>query len=611
MSALLRYRRIGRSLSIVMIVGAVGLADIASAADQKQVLVLYSTRRDAQIAVVGDRDLPRILERGLSDGVDYYSEYIDQARFSETDYQTAFRDFLRLKYTGKAFDLVIAMGDIPFEFVTNYRDELFPDAPVVFFNGRTTQRRIANSTGVTVTTNLTGTLALAEKLQPNIRHVFVISGAEGTNQAFERLARTQFTSFQPRLDFTYLSALSTTELEARLASLPADSIIYYLIVERDGLNQNVNPLNYIDRLAAVANAPIYCWVDSAMDHGIVGGSLKSQVAQTAAVGALGVRVLNGERADSIPLSAPDLNSTEVDWRQLRRWGITEARVPAGTLIKFRNPSVWDRYKVYILGATAVLLAQAILIAGLLVQRERRRRAEVQLQASQDKLRTSYERIRDLGGRLLDAQEGERSRIARELHDDIGQKMAVLTIDLQLLNQCGPARLTDAERLATGALNRAHAISKSVRALSHRLHPENLRLVGLIAALGRLQRELSSAEVAVTLSHDRVPASLPDDLTLCLFRVAQEAVRNAVAHSRAGEVSIRLMGNDDGLIMTVADNGIGFDVDGKRAGVGLISMGERAEQAGGTLQVRSRRGGGTHVEVSVPFRPAPMEVSSVT
>jgi len=598
-------------LSIAMTVGAVGLADIASASDQREVLVLYSTSRDAQIAVVGDRDLPRILEHGLSHSLDYYSEYIDQARFSLIDYQTAFLDFLRLKYEGKAFDLVIAMGDTPYEFVTRHRDVLFPDTPVVFFTGRTSPRRIANSTGVTVETNLTGTLTLAETLQPNIRHVFVISGAEGTNQAFERLARTQFEAFEPRLDFTFLSGLSTAALEARLASLPPDSIIYYLIVDRDGSNQNVNPLEYIDRLAAVANAPIYCWVDSAMDHGIVGGSLKSQVAQTAAIGALAVRVLNGEHADSIPVSAPDLNVTQVDWRQLRSWGISEARVPAGTLVRFRNPSVWDRYKVYILSATAILLAQAILIAGLLVQRERRRRAEVQLQASQDKLRTSYERIRDLGGRLLDAQEGERSRIARELHDDIGQKMAVLTIDLQLLNQCGPERLTDAERLANGALNRAHAISKSVRALSHRLHPENLRLVGLVPALGGLQREFSTAEVAVTFSHDRVPASLPDDLTLCLFRVAQEAVRNAVAHSRAAEVSIRLIGTDDGLIMTVTDNGIGFDVDATRSGVGLISMNERAEQVGGTLQVRSRRGGGTHVEVSVPFRPAPVEVSSVT
>ena len=88
-------------------------------------LVLYATRRDAQIAVVGDRELPRILQDGLPDGVDYYSEFIDQARFSQADYQDAFRDFLLLKYAGKVFDLVIAMGDMPFDFVDRYRDVLF------------------------------------------------------------------------------------------------------------------------------------------------------------------------------------------------------------------------------------------------------------------------------------------------------------------------------------------------------------------------------------------------------------------------------------------------------------------------------------------------------
>jgi signal transduction histidine kinase len=610
MSASLPHLRLCRWLSIAATAGGLVLADPAWAADQKQVLVLYSTRRDAQIAVVGDRELPRILEQGLSPGLDYYSEFIDQARFSQIDYQTAFRDFLRLKYEGKAFDLVIAMGDIEFEFVTRYRDALFKDTPVVFFTRRSSPRRIANSTGVTVEVNLSGTLALAAELQPDIRHVFVVSGAEGSNQAYERLARTQFRSFEPRLAFTYLSGLPTRELEARLASLPDHSIVYYLVVDRDGANQYFNPLEYIERLAAVANAPIYCWVDSAMDHGIVGGSLKSQVAQTETIGALAVRVLNGERADSIPLAAPDLSVTQVDWRQLRRWGINEARVPPGTLVRFRDPSVWDRFKVYILGAVAVLLAQAVLITGLLVQRERRRRAEVQLQASQHRLRTSYERIRDLGGRLLDAQEGERSRIARELHDDIGQKMAVLTIDLQLISQCGPGRLTDAARLANGALDRAQAVSRSVRALSHHLHPQNLRLIGLVPALSGLQRELSTVEVAVTFSHERVPASLPHDLTLCFFRIAQEALQNAVAHSRAGEVSIRLIGTEDGLILTVADNGIGFDVDAARPGIGLISMSERAEQVGATLQIRSRRGGGTHVEVSVPFQTALMEVGRV-
>ena len=144
-------------------------------------------------------------------------------------------------------------------------------------------------------------------------------------------------------------------------------------------------------------------------------------------------MLRGEPADSIPTSSPSLNVSQVDWRQLRRWGISEARVPAGTLVRFREPSAWDRYRIYILGAVAVLLAQTALIAGLLVQRARRRQAEEQVRGSQAELRTSYERIRDLGARLLNAQETERSRIARELHDDISQQLALLEIDLELLS----------------------------------------------------------------------------------------------------------------------------------------------------------------------------------
>jgi signal transduction histidine kinase len=599
-------------MAIMMIAGELAFAqeggDIIPL--QKQVLVLYSTRRNAQIAVVGDHELPAILERGLSTGVDYYSEFIDSARFSEIDYQRAFCDFLRLKYEGKRFDLVVAMGDIPYEFVDRYRSALFRDTAVVFFTGRSSSRRIPNSTGVSTGVNLQGTIELATALQPDLRHVFVVSGTDPANTAYEAIARAQFGSFAPRLDFTYLSGLPTNQLEERLAALPSHSMVYYLVVDRDGANQNFDPLEYVDRVTMVANAPVYCWVDSAMDHGIVGGSLKDQLAQTRAVGALAVRVLSGELADSIPVSAPDLNVKQVDWRQLRRWRISEARVPAGTIVKFREPSAWDRYKVYILSAAGIVAAQAMLIAALLVQRERRRRAETQLRTSDEKLRNSYNRIRDLGVRLLDAQEAERSRIARELHDDIGQKMAVLTIDLQLLSQNGAERPADADRLAVGALNRAHAVAKSVRALSHRLHPENLRLIGLVPALNRLQREISSDTVTVTFTHDHVPPVLPHELTLSLFRIAQEAVRNAIAHGAAREVSIRLIGTEDGLLLTVADNGTGFDPEARHPGIGLVSMNERAEQIGGTLQIRSNRGAGTHVEVSVPFQSEDMEASSV-
>jgi len=588
-----------RLLPLVAIVVALAPVTPAGAQErQKQVLVLYATRRDARIAIVGDRDLPRILENGLTGGVDYYSEFIDRARVSQTDYKSAFRDFLRLKYAGKVFDLAIAMDDLSFDFVAEHRDLLFRDVPIVFFAGRTSAPRPTNSTGIPGAVNLTGTIELAIALQPDLRHVFVVSGADDSNKGLEALARTQLRPFESRVDVTFLSGLATDVLEARLSSLPQHSIVYYLIVERDGSNQIFHPLDYLDRLAATANAPIYCWVDSAMDHGIVGGSLKDQAAQAAAVGALAVRVLNGEPADSIPVAAVDLNVVQVDWRQLRRWGISEARVPAGTRVMFRDPSVWDRYRVYILGAITVLVAQAALIAGLLVQRARRREAETQLHASQTRLRVSYDRIRDLGKRLLTAQERERARIARDLHDDISQQMAVLTIDLELLNRTPAGGAEDVGRLTTDALVHAQGVSRSVRALSHQLHPENLRLLGLVSAINSLRRELSTSDVTVTFSHDNVPAALPQELTLCLFRIAQEAVRNAVAHSRGCDVAIRLAGGHDELALTVIDNGVGFDVDAANHGLGLISMSERAEQVGATLQIRSQPGSGTRVEVSV-------------
>jgi signal transduction histidine kinase len=276
-------------------------------------------------------------------------------------------------------------------------------------------------------------------------------------------------------------------------------------------------------------------------------------------------------------------------------------VPAGVLVRFREPSAWDRYRFYILAAIAILLAQTALIAGLLVQRARRRRAEEQLRSHQAELLASHERIHDLGGRLLSAQETERARIARELHDDIGQQMAVLEIDLDLL---GRTVHGGAAGLAGEVLNRAQSVGRSVHDLSHRLHPAKLRLVGLVASLHGLQREMSSSDIAITFTHDNIPATLPPDLTVCVFRVVQEALQNALKYSRARRVSVNMSGGANELVLTIADDGQGFDVPsawGK--GLGLISMTERLEAIGGTLEIRSQPGAGTRLELRVPFRVA--------
>jgi signal transduction histidine kinase len=591
-----------RALLIATAIQALGLVALASADDrQKQVLVLYSTRRDAQIAVLGERDLPPLLDAAVPEGVDYYSEYIDQVRFTQDDYEAAFRDFLKRKYQPQRFDLIVAMGDLPLEFVEKNRDVLFDDSPIVFYSNGPVRRRLKNATGIVVRLNFAGTVSLATRVQPDVRQVFVVTGAGEGDRTYEDAARSQFRAFESQLSFTYLSGWPTKDLEKRLGSLPKHSIVYYLVVNRDGAGENFHPLEYAERISAAANAPTYSWIDSTINRGVVGGNLKDLQRQTHAVGELAVRVLRGERADSIPVSSPDLNEDEVDWRQLRRWGIAEGRLPKGTIVRFREPSTWDRYKFYIVGAIAVLLAQTMLIAGLLVQRARRRQAEEQVKGSQAELQKSYASIHDLGARLLNAQEGERARIARELHDDVSQQMALLEIDLELLGRAVPVAEED---LADEALRRARDVAKSVHDLSHRLHPAKLRLIGLVAALNGLQRELSQSGIAITFTHDDVPSAISPDVTLCVFRIVQEALQNAIKYSSARHVSVHLAGGPSGLILTIYDDGVGFDVEkawGK--GLGLISISERLDAIGGTFQIHSTPGAGTRLHVTIPPRAA--------
>ena len=195
--------------------------------------------------------------------------------------------------------------------------------------------------------------------------------------------------------------------------------------------------------------------------------------------------------------------------------------------------MWERYRVYIVGAVTALLAQAVLIAGLFIQRTRLRKAEQQVRSSQAALHKSYDRIRDLGSRLLKAQEDERSRIARELHDDISQQLTVLTIDLKLLGQQVQGHT---ETAAAEALKRVEDIGTSVHDLSHRLHPARLRVIGLVDALNGLKRELSHPEVTVTFTHEGVPPTLPPISRLSVPGRARGAAKCLQTQSSAERVS---------------------------------------------------------------------------
>ena len=577
--------------------------------NQKSVLVLFTTGRDSQISVIAERELPSLLRAANEDPVDYNSEYLDTGRFPDTErYQLAFSQYLLAKFGQRRFDLVMGMGEESVGFVAENQETLFPDTPLIFFSTRPVSRPFPESTGLIAETNFARTVELAAQLQPDIAQVFVVSGASDSDRALEERARVQFMRFEPRLSFTYLTGLPTPELERRLAALPARSIVYYLIAYQDGLGNQFNPLAYLDRIAAVANRPIYSWVDSTMGHGVVGGAMQNQRGRVDALATVALRVLRGEPASAIPVSTPDLHVNQLDWRELRRWGIDERRVPSGTQLLFREPGIWDRYRGYILGAAALLLAQTALIAGLLIEAARRRRAEERMRRSEGELRTSYERIRDLGSRLLSAQETERSRIARELHDDVSQQMAILAIDLQILHEAD-SQNADSKALIAETLKRSQTIARSVHDLSHRLHPAKLRLIGLVASLSGLQRDFAQPELEISFSHRDVPGNLPHDVTMCFFRIAQEALQNAVKHGQARHISMTLEHGGGNLELTVVDDGIGFDTTTPSTGLGLISMRERLDPLGGTLQVKSTYGHGTSIRASAPVTAGPAYYSA--
>ena len=457
----------------------------------KQVLVLNSTRSDDQFSVVWARELPKLLAEGLGERVDFYSEYFDFVRFPRPEYESEYLDFLRLKYAEKRIDLLILIGDVVIDFVSRNRNVLFPGTPAVFYTLTPPGSHFANSTGLTNPLHFSGSLDLALALQPDLKRVYVVSGAGALDRRNESQARAEFRPFEGRVEFTYFSGLVMQDLEERLRTVPPHSAVLYLVVSQDGAGEHFQVMAALSRVASAANAPTYSWADAAVDSGIVGGRRRDQVAQVKAIATLALRVLRGERADDIPVSSPSTDVDQVDWRQLRRWGLDESRLPTGTRVQFRPPSMWDQYSRYIIGAVMLMLAQSALIAGLLVQRTKRQRverelrgSERELRGSQAKLRVSYDRIRDLSRRLLGEQEAERARIARELHDDINQQLAILSIELDGLRS-DQLQVHSTKRLSR-AMETTQGISTSVRELSHRLHPSKLRLIGLVAALDNLR-----------------------------------------------------------------------------------------------------------------------------
>jgi PAS domain S-box-containing protein len=503
----------------------------------------------------------------------------------------------------------------------------------------------------------------------------------------------------------------------RSAKLPPHSAILFAILMVDAEGVPYVEDGALTDLRRVANAPIFGVRSTQLGRGIVGGPLLSMEDLSRNTTRVAVRLLDSAPGGPISTPTQKLAAPTFDWRELRRWGIDEARLQPGSTISFREPTAWERYKRPIVVVGAVAGIQAVLVVGLVVNLTRQRRAQRSLRASEARFRQlsdtapvmlwtaspdgqcthvnrarleftgrpleselgngwsdvvhaddiprsmeaytrAFERrepfrtkyrlrrhdgeyrwildtavprvfadgtfagyvgsgidvtdlelakssLSNLSRRLLHEQEQERALVARALADDLCQQLTVLMLRLHEFSQAPPAADEGQMRMGVEEVKRQLAIlSGRIFAMSDQLRSSKLEILGLTAATRLRCRELSAAAgVTIDVHDEGVPPEVPDDVSLVLFRVIDEALNNALTHAEAGRVTVSLRGGSGEIQLEVADDGVGFDprtVTMDRS-LGFAEMRERLHLVDGECAIESRPGAGTRVRVRVPMR----------
>lgn len=379
---------------------------LGASAPTKRVLILFPYESNFPGYLYFDNTLRSSLKASAAYRFDFYSESMDLVRFPSEGYFERLVDLYREKYAGLKIDLIIALLRPSLDFLSKFRDELFNEIPILYFDLDTrlldSQRSGLPVATVTGRFDLEGTLALALELHQEVREVFVISGASQMDRELEQLARSVFPGFGERVAFSYLSDLPMAELLQKVAALPEHALIFYLTFYQDGNGKAFVPHQALSMISEVARVPIYGTSEYFIGAGMVGGHVYSfsKLGDRTAQSAL--CLLSGETSGTVEPVEEKADQYIFDWRQLRSWGLTEERLPPGSIIRNKDFSLWETYRREILGLVLVFVLQTLLISALVINLRKRRqanlalkRSEEQLQRAADEWKTSFDSMPDL------------------------------------------------------------------------------------------------------------------------------------------------------------------------------------------------------------------------
>jgi PAS domain S-box-containing protein len=359
----------------------------------KNVLVMHSGEANARIFLETDKGISETLKSGGISELNQFFESLNLVWNPGLEYRQAMVEKLRLQYGHRKVDVIITMYPEALEFVLRDCKDIFPDAPIIaLYLQKSLDLSNADRTIVehTAALDITGTLEIALSLVAGVKRVYIVSGVHEIDRQIEAQARRDLKKWETRLEFHYLSHMPFEDMLATVSSVPPDSILLLLVLVRDvkGVRYTTPPV--AQRLSQASAAPIFGIVDTGLGYGIVGGSLLQPEHIGSKAGELALDFLRGilppGDASKILKTPPE---PMFDWRQLRRWNLSEGALPNGSIIINKEFTLWD-FKYYIIGVMAFCLAESALIIFLVVQKRQRKSAEESLRKAEAKYRNIFE-----------------------------------------------------------------------------------------------------------------------------------------------------------------------------------------------------------------------------
>jgi signal transduction histidine kinase len=551
-------------LAVVCLIVTVGV-HAAEEGPAKRVLMVHSFGSSAPPFTTHSTAFETTLTQEMGKRVDLDQVSLDMARYAQPDMEEAFVEFLLKRLAKWQPDLVVPIGSPAGRFVVKFRDRLFPGTPVIYtgMDRRTVppDAITKNATFVGDDFKLAGLVEDILQLAPDTTNIEVILGATPLERYWTIEFRRAFEPFTNRVSFNFLNDLSFDQMLRRLSKLPPRSFILLGLFLRDASGVTHNEDEALQRLHAVANAPINGLYQNQLGLGIVGGRLYQGELQGVESARIAIRVLRGEPMSSFPPMFVGTQRPRYDWRELQRWNISESRLSPDSVIEFRQPTVWERYRWYIVGALFIFALQAAMITGLLLQRIRRRRAEADLQRNREEL-AHVTRVSTVGELT--------TSVAHELNQPLGAILSNADAAEMFLAADPPALDEVRDILADIRKDdqRASEVIRRMRNLlqKHDLTPKSIEINEAVEEVLKLiSTGVSARKVAIKFERT---AGLPrvwcdpvhfQQVVLNLVLNGMEAMAGLLEEKR--QVVVRTGPGDNGTVkIAVVDSGPGIPTD---------------------------------------------------